>query len=148
MGEPRYNQMKLEAALDWIRANPKRFNELCARRFIAFWFPNEESSIYNFLTPGRRAERYAIYAMTLLSIVGLWICFRLDTVTAMLCSVWLCVFPLIYYVTQYEDRYRHPILWVSFLLGALPLSIAVKYLWGRAVSGPLTRYVNSRCAAT
>ena len=42
--------------------------------------------------------------------------------SAMLCALCLGLFLLIYYAVQYEDRYRYPILWVTFLLGSLPIT--------------------------
>ena len=57
-----------------------------------------------------------------------------------LCTIWLAFFPLIYYVVQYEDRYRYPIMWITFLLGALPVSLCIEWLWKYTV-GSLSRYV-------
>jgi hypothetical protein len=32
--------------------------------------------------------------------------------------LWLVIFPLVYYLVQFETRYRYPILWLTWLLAA------------------------------
>jgi len=81
--------------------------------------PTETPSV---LSRDRRVERFVIYTMTLLSIPGLFVLYRRDSRSAVVCSICLAVFPLIYYLVQYDYRYRYPILWVTFLLGALPIT--------------------------
>jgi hypothetical protein len=40
----------------------------------------------------------------------------------------LVLFPLVYYVVQYEERYRYPVLWMTFLLGSLPITDFVRHI--------------------
>jgi hypothetical protein len=130
LGEARYNEVRLLEGRGWIAKHSDRFMSLCVQRFVAFWFPHEtESAAREMLRTGRRKERLCIYLMTLLSIVGLWITARRDAKSAAICAMWLGLFPLIYYVVQYEDRYRYPIMWVTFLLGAVPLGELIAWLW-------------------
>jgi hypothetical protein len=59
-------------------------------------------------------------------VFGLFIAFRLDAKTAAICSLWLGLFPIIYYVVQFDSRYRLPIMPLTFLLGALPISTVIR----------------------
>jgi hypothetical protein len=121
-GEPRYNDLKLREALYWIKTHPARFLRLCSLRVAAFWMPPATGGPYSLRGSGRRLERIVVYVMTLLSVAGLFILYRRDSLSASLCLICLGFFPLIYYIVQYEWRYRYPILWVTFLLGSLPIT--------------------------
>ena len=134
MGEARYNELRLHEAGHWITGNSHRFMSLCIQRLVAFWLPHDSENLSReIFQPGRRAERYSIYLMTFLSIVGLWVTARRDVKSATVCSIWLWVYPTIYYFVQFEDRYRYPIMWVTFLLGAVPLSIVIEWLWNLSI---------------
>jgi hypothetical protein len=139
LGEARYNELCLREGEHWITKNSHRFISLCAQRLVAFWLPHESENLtQEILQPGRRRERYLIYLMTFLSIIGLWVTARRDIKSAKVCTIWLCLYPLIYYVVQFEERYRYPIMWVTFLLGAVPLSVVIQWLWNRAIGRVLS----------
>jgi hypothetical protein len=127
-GEPKYNDLKLRDARSWIENHPVQFLKLSGLRFVAFWFPPGNGTSYSLLGRGRRFERLTILIMTLLSVPGLFILRKQDRKSAVLCTVCLALFPLVYYVLQYEYRYRYPILWVTFLVGALPITTFMKHL--------------------
>jgi hypothetical protein len=74
-------------------------------------------------------ERVVIYLMTLLSGAGLLILYQRDARSAAICMSCLTLYPLVYYIVQFEDRYRYPVMWVTFLLGALPITTYVKGFW-------------------
>jgi hypothetical protein len=131
LGEPAYNDLKLREALTWIQTHPARFLELCALRFAAFWIPPANEGPYSLLGLGHRTERVAIYMMTLLSFGGLFFLYQRDRLSASICLACLVLYPLIYYVIQYEYRYRYPILWVTFLLGSFPLTVFVQRIYSR-----------------
>jgi hypothetical protein len=123
LGEPQYDAVRLREARRWIVGNPARFAKLCAMRFFVFWMPTETTSLF---VPGRVLERFTIYAMTILSLPGLFMLYRGDRRSAVVCISCLGLLPIIYYLVQYEYRYRYPILWVTFLLGALPITYTLK----------------------
>jgi hypothetical protein len=148
LGEVEYNRLRLRDAMSWIIVHPTRFAKLTAMRFVVFWIPNESGKIFLMnatrpaaVTPNATAEvaagdndrrlfeRAVIYLMTLFSGAGLLILYRRDTKSMAVCMSCLTVFPLIYYVVQFEDRYRYPTLWVTFLLGALPITAVVRVVW-------------------
>jgi len=137
LGEPDYNQLRLREALDWIKSHPRQFAWLTTCRFIAWWIPTDigKGSFADYAGPGRLLERSVIYLMTLLSIPGLVILWRRDFKSAVVCASCLVVFPILYYLVQYSDRYRDPVLWLTFQLGALPISdlshrFFSRYAWG------------------
>ncbi|HNY42245.1 MAG TPA: hypothetical protein PKJ41_17710 [Bryobacteraceae bacterium] len=129
-GEVSYNDTRLREARSWIGRNPGRFAGFVVQRAAAFWMPHEnEDFAAGAIEPGRRSERLTVYAMTLLSLFGCWLAARRDRVSAAVLASWLILWPAAYYLVQYEDRYRYPIMWVTFLLGALPLSDVLKRTW-------------------
>jgi hypothetical protein len=130
MGEVQYNDMRLREAIHWIVRHPTRFIGLTVRRFIAFWFPTENGTIH-YAGTGRRQERVLIYLMALFSLKGLLILYRLDVKSAAICMSCLALFPLVYYITQFVFWHNYPIMWLTFLLGAFPM----------------TRYASSRLRA-
>ncbi|MBV9276296.1 MAG: hypothetical protein JO333_20550, partial [Verrucomicrobia bacterium] len=136
-GEAGYNELKLREALYWIEGHPFIFFKLCVERFVAFWKPPAANGPWwSVLGPntywererfeGRLLERIAILAMTVLSVPGLFMLFRRDSVSAWLCLMCLGLYPLAYYLIQFTIRYRYPILWVTFLLGSLPITAFVR----------------------
>ncbi|MGB6199052.1 MAG: hypothetical protein WA871_07315 [Candidatus Acidiferrales bacterium] len=127
LGEVRYNRLKLHQALQWIGSHPRRFAKLTVMRFAAFWMPTETFTIH--YASGRRLERVAIYLMTLLSVPGLIMLYRRDVRSFAILVSCLAFFPLVYYVVQFEYRYRYPIMWVTFLLGAVPITACVRKFW-------------------
>jgi len=127
LGEVGYNKTQLHTALNWIAGHPSRFIKLTAERFVAYWMPMETFTLPR--TGGGRTERATIYLMTLLSVPGLIMLFRRDLKSAATLASCLVLFPLIYYIVQFVPRYRYPILWITFLLGAMPITACVRKLW-------------------
>jgi hypothetical protein len=129
LGEIKYNALRLHEAVRWISSHPARFIKLSTMRFVAFWFPTEAFSIHYAHTSERRLERAIIYLMTLLSLPGLFVLCRRDIKSAGVLTSCLLVFPVIHYIVQFEYRYRDPILWITFLLGAVPITACLRRLW-------------------
>ena len=127
LGEIKYNALRLREARRWISSHPARFIKLSVMRFIAFWMPTE--NLNNPYASGRHLERVVIYLITLLSVFGLVILCQRDIKSGVLLISCLTVFPLVYYIVQFEYRYRYPIMWVTFLLGAMPLTACARQLW-------------------
>jgi len=122
LGEAEYTNRKLQEVVRWTASHPRRFFSLTTQRFAAFWFPFEhDSPIRELAIPGRRGERLAIYATTILSLFGLPLLFKFHRSAGFILGSWLLFFPLIYYVALFEDRYRYPILWVTFVCACYPL---------------------------
>jgi hypothetical protein len=129
LGEAQYNTEKLHEAYRWIAANPRRFISLTLQRIYAFWFPFEtDSPLQQFTIQGQRRERLTIYVMTILSILGLPLLIKSNRAVFSVLVSWLFIFPLIYYVALFEDRYRYPILWVTLVSGSYPLCLVLRSL--------------------
>ncbi len=128
-GEPEYNNIKLHQAVRWISTHKGQFFRLSLQRAFIFWLPNESGSPFrDAVEPGLRMLRLIEYAMTFFSIIGLHMLLRRDRISGVLCSLWLGLFPMTYYFIQFDERYRLPILWMTFLIGALPLTAAARKL--------------------
>jgi hypothetical protein len=118
-GEIAYVQGKSEAAKSYIGSHPGWFVQMTARRVWRFW-----SGTGN-------ADGPAIYevhalASSLLGLAGLVLLFRRDRSLAVLFALPLLLFPLPYYITHAEFRYRlnlDPVLVV--LAGYAAVEIAV-----------------------
>ena len=125
MGEVNYDDLRLREAENWIGSHPEAFASLSATRFIAFWVPTQNGDVRD--TGGWRLERgiLYIYLMTALSGAGLMTLYRRDARSSIVCLSCLAAFPLVYYFVQFEDRYRYPIMWVTFLLGSRPIAICL-----------------------
>lgn len=116
LGEPEYNHLRLQEAIAWIRHHPRRFANLTAKRFLAFWFPNATGSFLR----GQVfwGVDWTTDLLTLLSIPGLVMIWRKNRQAAILLLLWLILFPPPYYLIQFAPRYRHPVLWATFIAGA------------------------------
>ena len=127
LGEPKYFELRGREARHWIGDHPARFLKLTAMRFVFFWMPSESGTIH--VGHGRHLERVVIYLMTLLSGAGLLILYQRDARSAAICMSCLTLYPLVYYILQFDDRYRYPVMWVTFLLGALPITTYMRRFW-------------------
>jgi hypothetical protein len=127
LGEYEYNKTNLREALDWIRGNPRKFADLTKQRFLAYWFFSARGIFFD----GRHIPIgiVILWAVTPLSIVGLWLLFKKDRDAASLFLVWLVLFPPIYYVLAYTQRYVFPILWASFIPASYVLSEIAQNVW-------------------
>jgi hypothetical protein len=106
LGEVAYDRERIQDAEAWIRAHPGMFLQLSQGRFVEFWFP-------------RRVEHPfkvgVIWSTTVLSIPGLVLmACRKQRATVFVLFV-LLVYPLMYYMTVSDVRYRYPVLWLSLL---------------------------------
>lgn len=125
LGEPEFSSLCLSSAESWMLDHPTRFIDLTANRFLAFWFPPAEESGFarsNWIT------RFMVYLLTVSSIGGIVLLYRKDRKSATIFVILLVIFPLLYYVDQWDYRYRCPILWATFLTGSFPLTRATERL--------------------
>lgn len=117
VGELSFNRARLHQAFAWIGSHRYAFLVLTIRRFRLFWLPALD----------RRTEAVLVWLLTLLSLPGLWAMARKNRLaTALMAAAWM-LFPLIYYLIQFEPRYRYPIYWTSLL----PAGYALTEIWRR-----------------
>jgi hypothetical protein len=164
LGEVNYNRARLREAIAWITANPTRFRRLTLERFAYFWFPTDaarfkdaflrlmlQRSIYFWLPFTGRfrdaisvavstqivnlpVQPWTVYVATVLSIPGMFMLWQRSRRAAVICGSFLVLYPPIYYVVQFDERYRFPILWVTFLVGAVAIRPATDWAYHQLTS--------------
>jgi len=115
MGEYAYNQERLRQAVHWIAENPRRFGSLTLERAVAFWFPNGSGNPF---TSQVDWNVKVLWAITLFSFPGLVLLWWRNRIAALICLIWLIFFPPVYYLIQFDVRYRTPIMWASLIPAA------------------------------
>lgn len=105
-GEPAYFAHLQQRAIVWIQEHPQRFLELTAGRIRLWWAANFLAALFS-----------------ILGCLGLWRLRRLPVAQAAALS--LLLFPLPYYVIQFDSRYAFPVLWLLLLFAGAQLT---KYL--------------------
>jgi hypothetical protein len=127
LGEYEYNRVRMREAFDWIRHNPKRFLSMTAQRFAAFWFPSPTGNPFEAIAIPRGI--LIGWFMVLLSLPGLWLMWKKNREATAIILLWLVLFPPIYYVIQFDIRYRDPILWATFLPAGFFIVELAKGFW-------------------
>jgi hypothetical protein len=131
LGETAFMDEEKRKALDFIAAHPGIEVRLTGQRFVAFWtgLPNPMQS---FLSTDFLLVRILLLCSTASGIGGL-----LGIVALLLqrspytfpLAAYPVVYPLLYYVTHPNLRYRHPIDPVVLLLAAIALGSLLRKLW-------------------
>jgi len=108
MGETAYMAYKRQESLAFIQNHPGEFLRLTLRRFVFTW-----TGYWSF-NPGYVAENpfdsyniLLVSPLTVLMVVGLMQAFRRKMEGGMLPASILAVYPLVYYMTDSDMRYRH-----------------------------------------
>ena len=122
LGEIRYMQFKREQALGFIRAHPFGFLEVTLRRILYMWtnFWSRDPA-YLMQEPFDPPNMFLSTLMTILALAGLYRAFRQGSPLAVPFALILLLFPMVYYVTHWEDYYRRPIDPVFVLLASYEL---------------------------
>lgn len=118
VGEYRFDRQEFRQATNWIATHPRRFAWLTAERVALFWFPGKGASTL-------RHFSWPVWILTLLSIPGLLRMWRRNRPATRILAWPLLFYPLIYYVMEFEPRYRDPILWITLLFAASALLLVV-----------------------
>jgi 4-amino-4-deoxy-L-arabinose transferase-like glycosyltransferase len=110
LGELRYMALKRRQALSFISHHPGEFLLISFRRFVYTW-----TGYWSF-DPRYLAEEpydpdniFFSVPLTLLMLVGLWQVFRKARDVALPFAFAIVFYPMVYYVTHPEMRYRHVI---------------------------------------
>ena len=108
MGETAYMAYKRQESLAFIQNHPGKFLRLMLRRFVFTW-----TGYWSF-HPGYVAENpfdsyniLLVTPLTLLMLVGLMQAFRRKLEGAVLLASILAFYPVVYYITDSDMRYRH-----------------------------------------
>jgi hypothetical protein len=131
LGEVAYNQTQMQLAKTWIKENNGAFATLTVKRFVAFWVPmflSDELSVIhnrNFYSPLRDV---IVSIASILGILGAVLLWMKNRSVCIVILIWLATFPVIYYLTQYNERARIPVEWAILLLACYAVSEVVQRL--------------------
>jgi hypothetical protein len=128
MGEAGYNRMRMREAVTWIRKNLARALGLWTRRAAYFWFPSLGERASSLTGTKHRWSAWVINLMSALTLPGLVLLWRNARPGAVICGIFLGIYPLIYYIVQYIERYRLPIMWVTFILASVAIRASLVWL--------------------
>jgi len=122
LGELQYMKTKKEAAHDYIRTHPREFLSLTVRRVVEFWTTSSEGEWW--LGAGFSALAFAGLVLLWRSHPGLRVY-----------AVPLTVYPLPYYLTHADPRFRHMIDPLLALLAAHAIVVLARAATARAKAG-------------
>ncbi len=129
LGEIRYMQEKRRQSLDFISGHPGFFVVMCLRRFAYMWtrFWNDDPSNLA-LELHDPSNLFFTVPLTLLMLLGLWQAFRSFRQAAVPYLLVLGIYPLAFYLTLPEIRYRHLIDPQILILAALGVMFLAREL--------------------
>jgi 4-amino-4-deoxy-L-arabinose transferase-like glycosyltransferase len=118
MGEAAFDTEQADQAIDWIAQHPKRFLVLTGRRFIFFWAGIPRTGL-------EQVKNLLFLGSSLLAIGGLLLALKRRVHGVFLFATLLGSYPLIYYITFPQPRYRHAIdpelaILAVFLISSFP----------------------------
>ena len=96
-GEPQYFRRLQSEAIDWIWSHPQRFLQLTGARIALWWTSN-----------------WVIAAVNLLGLIGVWL--NRTHPLGRAAAAGLALYPLPYYVVQFDPRYAWPVAWIAALM--------------------------------
>jgi len=106
LGEAAFAAEQARLAKAWVQQHPARFLVLSSRRFIFFWAGLPKASNIE----GLQELKNSLYlATSLLAIGGLCLAWKQRVHGVFLFATLLIAYPLAYYITFAQPRYRHPI---------------------------------------
>ncbi|MCG3132476.1 MAG: hypothetical protein FLDDKLPJ_03326 [Phycisphaerae bacterium] len=122
LGEPAYNRHCYGRAIEWICADQGRFQRLCGRRILVFWTKE--------VFWGRFAAASSVLVGVPLALgaVGLLLGRRLGN-SAYQAILPVLTYPLVYYITHAQARYRFPI--DALLMTGIPIVVVSVATLGR-----------------
>jgi 4-amino-4-deoxy-L-arabinose transferase-like glycosyltransferase len=124
LGESEFMTQQRRMAEKWIAQHPGRFCVLTCRRFLFFWadMPHRGfEGIKNFMS----------VLLSTLAMAGLVVTIRRHMPGAFLFTTLLIFYPLMYYITFPQPRYRHPIEPEMLILAVLTVWAAIIRLRAR-----------------
>lgn len=106
MGEIAYVHAKQQEAMDFVHRRPGRFLELCVRRAAWFWVGIPHPSDKPLLAETRNSS---VVLASALAWWGALLMIRRRRRGGWLLLFCLAIYPIVYYLTFNDPRYRHPI---------------------------------------
>ena len=109
MGEPAINAQQEDVAKAWIANHPGRFFELCVHRFWYFWGGTPHNYGDDPFAWAKQIKNHFYALWSLLALAGLVLAIKRRIHGVFLFATILLFYPLTYYITVPEPRYRHAI---------------------------------------
>jgi 4-amino-4-deoxy-L-arabinose transferase-like glycosyltransferase len=129
LGEIPYMREKRRQALDFISQHPGQYLVMCLRRFAymwtAFWNLDPNNLEIEFHNP---ANVYLTVSLTVVMLIGLWQALRTAREKTLPYLLLLLFYPLVFYLTHPEIRYRHIIEPEMIILAALGMRFIISEL--------------------
>jgi 4-amino-4-deoxy-L-arabinose transferase-like glycosyltransferase len=115
MGEIAYVKSRQQRAMDWAKQNPGSFLKLTGKRVVYFWYGTPY-----FHAAGRiwNPENFGFPLFSLMALLGAGWALRAKARGAAPIALVLTFYPLVYYITYPNSRYRHalePLLTILFV---------------------------------
>ncbi|MGA2000715.1 MAG: glycosyltransferase family 39 protein [Terriglobales bacterium] len=125
MGELPYIAAKQKEAIAFIRTRPEFFLNLSVRRFLLFWcgVPKDYSED---ITPRDVLPQWPDVALATLAFIGFAGLLRRRKVEACFFAPALLVYPVVYYITFPDARYRHPIEPLMLMLAVYTVGLSLQ----------------------
>ncbi len=131
LGEIEINKKQADEGKEWVAQHPQRFVELCLLRFYYFWggIPEKYDNADDPFAPLRHLKNLLFLASSLLAVAGLVLAIKKRVHATFLFATVLVFYPLTYYISVTELRYRHAIEPELLILSVYLLwSVAVRFL--------------------
>jgi len=129
VGEAAINAQQADMAKTWIAYHPTRFVELCGRRFGYFWGGVPHNYGNDPFGWAKQIKNLFYAVWSLLAACGLILAIKRRIHGVFLFATILLFYPLTYYITVPEPRYRHPIEPQMLLLSVyLFWSLAMRFM--------------------
>ena len=109
IGEPAVNAEQSKEAKEWIAENPGLFLKLCFSRFYYFWAGLPVTWSGQSLPRSKQLKNLLFLACSLVSFGGLFLAIKRHVHGMFLFVTLVAFYPLTYYISVPEPRYRHAI---------------------------------------
>jgi len=116
MGEPAVSAEQGQQAKAWIAENPGTFASLSLRRVYYFWAGLPRTWTGDPIPPSKQLKNLFYLAFSLISFAGLLLALKRRAPGVFLFATLLVFYPLTYYLSVPETRYRHAIEPVMLML--------------------------------
>jgi 4-amino-4-deoxy-L-arabinose transferase-like glycosyltransferase len=110
-GEPNYNREKARQAIAFIKTHPRIFLKNSFDRFLDNWAGTYDSHVDAWILTLHlnQADIWFCSAFSVISFAGMILALRANLLDSLPLAMCLLLFPIPYYFTHTELRYRHPI---------------------------------------
>jgi hypothetical protein len=124
-GERNYYQERLHEALSWIESHPDRFARLALSHIWHYWFSLERP-----LGGAERAwvilvKSVLLWSICLTGFLGIALAIRRRRDAGIPLAIIVVVYPLTYYVIEFDERYPYPVRWCLLLAACYAVAVAV-----------------------